>query len=139
MIEAGSKIRSFKDWKREMLKLAEGAVSENRLMNAAFYFRAAEFYTTPKDVDKEFLYDRFIEFFYGVFRNDEIERDKVSYEGAFLSARAIRLKTAPAYAICFPLTTYLKCNKRISRNHYYPPIKGYLSIWLRLNAHLYGG
>jgi len=54
------RIKNFKDWKLEMLKLAEKAVSENRLMNAAFYYRAAEFYVKSKDPEKEFLYDRFI-------------------------------------------------------------------------------
>jgi hypothetical protein len=43
MEEAGKRIRSFSDWKIEMLKLAEKAVSEDRLINAAFYYRAAEF------------------------------------------------------------------------------------------------
>ncbi len=57
MEEAGLKIKSFKDWKLEMIKLAEKAVSENRLINAAFYFRAAEFYTSSKDADKELLYN----------------------------------------------------------------------------------
>ena len=86
MEEAGLNIRSFQNWKLEMLKLAEKAVSENRLMNATFYFRAAEFYTTSKDADKELLYDKFIELFYEVFKNENIERYRVPYEGAFLSA-----------------------------------------------------
>lgn len=72
MEEAGRKVNSFKDWKLEMIKLAEKAVSENRLMNAAFYYRAAEFYATSKDPEKEPLYDKFSELFYEVFKNDEI-------------------------------------------------------------------
>ena len=44
MKEAGDKIITFDDWKTEMVKLAEKAVSEGRFMNAAFYYRAAEFY-----------------------------------------------------------------------------------------------
>ena len=89
MQEAGRKIKNFKDWKLEMLKLAEEAVSENRLMNAAFYFRAAEFYVKSKDPEKEFLYDRFIELFYRAIEDDVIERHKVPYEGAFLPALII--------------------------------------------------
>lgn len=46
MKEAGKNISSLEEWKTEMLKLAETAVSEGRLMNAAFYYRAAEFYIT---------------------------------------------------------------------------------------------
>ncbi len=89
MEEAGKRIKSFKDWKLEMLKLAEEAVSENRLVNAAFYYRAAEFYTKSKDPEKEFLYDRFIELFYAAFKNEQIERHKAPYEDAFLPALRI--------------------------------------------------
>ena len=72
-----------------MLKLAEKAVSENRLVNAAFYFRAAEFYTKSKDSDKGLLYDKFIELFYKIFGDAEIEKHKVPYEGVFLPALRI--------------------------------------------------
>ena len=86
MERAGKKIKDFKDWKVEMLKLAEEAVCENRLLNAAFYYRAAEFYIKSKDPEKDLLYDRFIELFYQVFGQEEIERHKVPYEGTFLPA-----------------------------------------------------
>ena len=36
MRAAGQKIKSFEEWKVEMLRLAEIAVSEGRLINAAF-------------------------------------------------------------------------------------------------------
>jgi len=42
--KVGERIHSFEDWKNEMVKLAEKALSENRLLNAAYYYRAAEFY-----------------------------------------------------------------------------------------------
>jgi len=42
-VQAGKKINSFDDWKREMLQLAEKAVRENMLLRAAFYYRAAAF------------------------------------------------------------------------------------------------
>jgi pimeloyl-ACP methyl ester carboxylesterase len=89
MEEAGLKIKSFKDWKFEMLKLSEKAVSENRLLNAAFYYRAAEFYTKSNDPDKEVLYNKFINLFYKIYENDEIEIHKVPYEGTFLPALRI--------------------------------------------------
>jgi len=59
-------------------------------MNAAFYYRAAEFFATPEDPDKELLYDKFIDLFYEVFKNDEIERFKVPYCRSFLPAMKIR-------------------------------------------------
>ena len=69
-----------------MLKLAEKAVADDRLMNAAFYYRAAEFYTLMGDPDKEPLYDKFIDLFYRAFKNNEIERSKVPYQDAYLPA-----------------------------------------------------
>jgi len=87
--EAGQKINTFVEWKNEMLNLAERAVSEERFMNAAFYNRAAEFYTSPKDPDKEPLYDKFIGLFYRVFQDDDIERFKVPYKDTFLPAMKI--------------------------------------------------
>jgi len=86
MREAGSHVTSFVDWKREMLRLADRALAENRLMNAAFYYRAAEFYTMSNDPDKEILYDRFIDLFYRAFERDRIARHLVPYQGAFLPA-----------------------------------------------------
>ena len=90
MEEAGQKINSFEEWKIEMLKLAEIAISEDRLMNAAFYYRAAELFTTRKDPEKELLYDKFIDCFYKAFQDDRIERFEVPYNDAFLPAIRIQ-------------------------------------------------
>jgi pimeloyl-ACP methyl ester carboxylesterase len=86
MEEAGQKINSFEEWKIEMLKLAEIAVSEGRLMNAAYYYRAAELFTTREDPDKEHLYNKFIDHFYEAFQEDEIKNYEVPYNDAFLPA-----------------------------------------------------
>ncbi len=92
MKEAGQKIDTFDDWKEVMLKLAKEAVSENRPVNAAFYYRAAEFYTMWNDPDKESLYDKFIELFYLAFKDYRIERFEVPYKETFLPA--IRISPA---------------------------------------------
>lgn len=84
--EVGQKINTFADWKKEMLLLAEKAVFEERRMNAAFYYRASEFYTKSNDSEKNILYNKFIELFYKAFENDEIEKHQVPYENAFLSS-----------------------------------------------------
>jgi len=84
--EVDTRINSFKGWKREMLKLAEKAVSEERFMNATFYYRAAEFYTKSNDPEKTLLYNKFVELFYKTFENEGIERHQVPYENAVLSA-----------------------------------------------------
>lgn len=86
---AGAKIETFGEWKREMSGLAEAALAEDRLVNAAFYYRAAEFYTFPDDADKESLYDKFSDLFYRAFADHGIERMQIPYEGTMLPAIAI--------------------------------------------------
>lgn len=88
--EAGARIKTFDDWKTEMLALARASESEKRLMNAACYYRAAEFYTFPEDPDKEPLYDKFSELFYRAFDDHDIERIHVPYEDSELPAIAVR-------------------------------------------------
>jgi len=86
MKEAGEKINSFSDWKKVMVSLAEKAESEGRLKNAAIYYRGAEFYITQKDPDKIKFYDKFIELFYQISKEDNIERFKIPYGDSFLHA-----------------------------------------------------
>ena len=59
----GQKIKNFNDWKSEMFKLAEKAESENRLISAAFYYRAAEFYILQENSEKRQIYDKFSNLF----------------------------------------------------------------------------
>jgi pimeloyl-ACP methyl ester carboxylesterase len=84
MKEAGENIRSFSDWKKVMVDLAEKAEKDGRLKNAAIYYRGAEFYITQKDPDKIKLYDRFIDLFYRIFASDGIEQFKIPFENSFL-------------------------------------------------------
>ena len=90
--EVSQKINSFEEWKIEMLKLAQIAVSEGRLINAAYYYRAAELFTTREDPDKEHLYNKFIDHFYKAFQDDEIKNFEVPYNDTFLPA--IRIQPA---------------------------------------------
>lgn len=87
--EVGTKIKCFSDWKIEMIKLAEKAVLEERLVNAAFYYRAAEFYIKSNDPEKAILYNKFNELFYTVFANEGIEKHEVPYENSFLTSLKI--------------------------------------------------
>ncbi len=74
------------DYKKAFMILAEKATTEDRLSNAAFYYRAAEFMTRPADPDKFPLYNRFITTFYQAFQDDNIERYQVPYGEGFLPA-----------------------------------------------------
>jgi pimeloyl-ACP methyl ester carboxylesterase len=93
---AGVQIRTFGDWKRVMTSLAENAASEERWINAAFYYRAAEFFVLPSDPDKELLYDRFSDIFYNrAFAGEPIARYKIQYEGTHLPALRIPAAKGP--------------------------------------------
>lgn len=84
MKEVGQKVHDFTDWKIEMIQLAEKAISEERFLNAAIYFRSAEFYIINEDSEKEDLYKKFSDLFYQSTKNENFERFKVPYSGSFL-------------------------------------------------------
>jgi alpha-beta hydrolase superfamily lysophospholipase len=86
MKAAGQAIHSFEEWNTQMVKLAEIAAAEDRLVNAAFYYRAAEFFTTRDDPQKESLYHKFIDLFYRAAQNDEIKKHEVPYKETFMHA-----------------------------------------------------
>lgn len=75
--------------------MAVEAEKEGRLMNAAFFYRAAEFYTLSGDPDKEILYDRFRSFFDRAFQGDRIERFALPYKGGFLPAMKLVARGNP--------------------------------------------
>ena len=87
--EIGKNIKTFADWKFEMLKLAEKAVSENMLLRAAFYYRAAEFYLLAEVPEKELLYEKFNNLFYQAIQNDNVERFNVPYNESYLPAMRV--------------------------------------------------
>ncbi len=45
LLQAAQRIRTLDDWKGVMVSLAQDTETEQRWMNAAFYYRAAEFFT----------------------------------------------------------------------------------------------
>lgn len=69
----GRRVSDFKTWKIETKKLAEIALTHKKLVETAFYFRAAEFYSLPEDDEKDILYEKFSELFYKAFENENIE------------------------------------------------------------------
>ncbi|MHA1926101.1 MAG: alpha/beta fold hydrolase [Candidatus Thorarchaeota archaeon] len=79
-----SSIKSFEDWKREMIGLAEKAEFENRMINAAFYYRAAEFFTFSDDDEKLELYERFQTLFYDNIEDPTLKVSEVPFEFGYL-------------------------------------------------------
>lgn len=87
MRRAATQLKTLADWKGVMVKLAEQALAEGRLMNGAFYYRAAEFFTHPTDPDKKALYTKFTDLFYNkLFVTEPFQRHQVPYGNVFLPA-----------------------------------------------------
>jgi pimeloyl-ACP methyl ester carboxylesterase len=89
-------IKTFDDYIHGFVSLAEKAEDEGRIENAAFYYRAAEFLTSPSNPEKLRLYNKFIEVFYLAFKDANIERNKVPYENGFLPAMRLPSLKKPA-------------------------------------------
>lgn len=86
MRAAGKKIHTFEDWKPVWFELADQALGEDRLMNAAMYYRGAEFYTLADDPDKGRLYSLFSQTFERAFVADRLQRCQIPYRDAYLPA-----------------------------------------------------
>lgn len=90
-IDAASRIKTLYDFKSEMIRQGEKALAEGRVLNATFYYRAAEFFVSPNDPDKEKIYRKFFELFYNVtFKNEPVEKFIVPYYNTYLPV--LRLK-----------------------------------------------
>ncbi len=90
MMEAAQSIRKYEDVRSIMTSLAEKAFKEGRTLNAAFYYRFAEFFCFGNTEEKKRLFNQFMQLFYQALENDRIERHKVQYYGGYL--KAIRIK-----------------------------------------------
>ncbi len=80
------KIKNLSDWKRELLSVASTASNEKRHLNAAYYYRLAEFYISPGDPDKEYAYDNFIIHIEKAFKTVIINKHSIHYENTFIPA-----------------------------------------------------
>ena len=93
LLNIGARIHSFSDWRREMKNLAERAAAEGRFMHAAFFYRATEFYTFGERGEKETLYDKFIDCFYGALKDEKIYKINIPYKSGFLPAIKVPAET----------------------------------------------
>jgi len=84
IVEAAAQIKGFDDFSDGMRSIAQKAESEGRLMNAGFYYRAAEFFIKPGEKEKEHLYNRFLSILHKLLKEDDIELVDVPYESAYL-------------------------------------------------------
>lgn len=73
-------LTDFSSYRREFLALAKKALSQNRRLNAAYYFRSAEFFMEEGDADKILARNRFIELILEEYKIQKNECYKIPYQ-----------------------------------------------------------
>ncbi len=94
--KAASQIKTRADYVRVFIQLAGEAKGDGRTKNAAFYLRAAEFFTEHTSPQRKAIYQEFLETFYTAFADEGITRHKVSYEDSFLPVMELQAASQPA-------------------------------------------
>ena len=84
--EVAPRIHNYADYIREFLALSEKAHSANRLLPAALYLRAAEFFMFPKDERKTPSRKSFIRWMKECYRVQESQHFNIPYENAMMNA-----------------------------------------------------
>ena len=91
-----ARIKTSADWKREMIKLGDTAMREERTGNAIAYYRMSEFFMYDGDPDKRRYYELATKLFYEYYadyfegENARIERYDVPYENVKLPVMHVR-------------------------------------------------
>lgn len=83
-----------------VLNLAKTALEEERTFDAAYYYRSAEFFTTPESRDKGENYERFRELFYPM-DTDKVEEFSVPFEDYSLHTLRVLPEMAPVGTVVF--------------------------------------
>jgi len=85
---AAARIKTIDDWIKEFLGLAQKALAENRQMNAAAYFRAANFYLSCNDQRKRDTYEKYVSLMRDIYREEFkkgiIRETRVSFADGYL-------------------------------------------------------
>ncbi len=79
--EVGTRIVTMEEWVCEMLEAAKKAEAEGRALEAANFWRAAEFYMSNEDAGKPEAYDRFLELHDKALPELGAKRTSVSFQG----------------------------------------------------------
>jgi pimeloyl-ACP methyl ester carboxylesterase len=95
LAEAATAINSFETWTAEMVRQAELADAEGRTMEAAFFYRGAEFYVSHDDPGKVTHHDAFLERFHEAFAHVGFERDEVPYDTGALPILKLAARGEP--------------------------------------------
>lgn len=87
-------IRTSADWKRQLIRLGDAALAENRTKNVIAYYRMSEFFMADGDPDKLLYYQKATSLFYkeyqDYFSSGLVERMEAFYEGVKLPILHVR-------------------------------------------------
>ncbi len=96
VVPVASRIKTSADWKRELIRLGDTAMCEERTGNAIAYYRMSEFFMYDGDPDKRKYYDLATKLFYEYYadyfeeKNARIERSDVPYENVKLPVMHVK-------------------------------------------------
>ncbi|EHJ51568.1 alpha/beta fold hydrolase [Streptococcus macacae] len=90
----GRHIKDFESWHQWWQSRAHHYEKAGKLKIASSYYKAAMFYLTLEDSEREDLYQSFLRTFYASFTDFDYEKDQVPYESGFLPT--LLLKNAQA-------------------------------------------
>ena len=79
-------IKDIKSGKKVLIDHAERAKKNGEVYKASILYRFAEFFTSPYDENKGECFQKFLNLFYSISSNQEIERLEIPYEDYFLRA-----------------------------------------------------
>ena len=83
---AGTRIKSYDDWTREMFDLSDKALAAGRRLPAAYYAKAATFFIDPSDPRVKPAFQRFVDNLLAVNEVTPDEHHLVPYQKTQLSA-----------------------------------------------------
>ena len=86
MRSVAPRIKSYADWTRELLGLADSALSQGRPLPAAYFTRMAEFFMWADDPRRGPARQRFLEIVLGEHQIHKSAQHSIPYEGGRLSA-----------------------------------------------------
>lgn len=82
------RIKTNADWKKELIRLGDGAFQEERWQHAIAYYRMSEFFISQKDPDKLVYYKKakelFYDFFSAYFSSGQVKKAQLPYEDVYL-------------------------------------------------------
>ena len=84
------KLKDFSSWTTEWLRLAQKAESEQRYLNATYYYRMAEFYMIDESAEKLECYKYFMNCFHKAYENEGLDYYKIPFEGTYLPAYKLK-------------------------------------------------